>query len=352
MINNRLPSGSFLPSGLLDLDTDEQTAFNSTFNNMSLKMGLVKEAYEIDDENNISKIAVEYDVLVNEQREQTAPTPITYKNCIHKDAFGGLADFFEFRLRKQDKVEKREKDGDKIGRLQDGSIVLLLCLNGFNENAIILGGAQHPKRKSKLTKDAGHAMFGEFNGLGLTIDKDGALTLSFKGATDHAGEPLDAAVGGSYITIKKDGSIEINDGKKERVLFDKTAEKTELEAGKDMSITSGKKLDVTVGDTATFKVAKDLFAEATGSCSLKMKDLKVESQGPANVKASALDVQIDGIVKLKGSQITLDGMTFVGGAGGSPALILSTMFLGTGNMGAPVISQAIGPFSSKVFISS
>ena len=100
------------------------------------------------------------------------------------------------------------------------------------------------------------------------------------------------------------------------------------------------------------KVAKSLVMEAQGSASLNVKDLKVESQGPANVKAAALDVQVEGMAKIKGSQITLDGMTFVGGAGGSPALVLSTMFLGTGNLGAPVISQAIGPFSSKVFIAT
>jgi uncharacterized protein (DUF2345 family) len=125
-----------------------------------------------------------------------------------------------------------------------------------------------------------------------------------------------------------------------------------MESGKDMSIKSGKKLAVDVGDAMSLKVAKDLVAEAQGSCSLKVKDLKIDSGGPANVKAAALDVQIEGIVKIKGAQITLDGMTFVGGPGGTPALILSTMFLGTGNLGAPVISQAIGPFSSKVFISS
>src|SRR5690606_34649036 len=207
---------------------------------------------------NINKIVPEYDVIVIEQRGDSGPTPITYKNCVVMDLFGGIADFFEYRLRKQDKVEKKEKDGDKIARFQDGAMVLLMCLNGFNENAIIIGGAKHPKRKTLLTKDAGHALAAEFNGLGVGIDKDGAFTISFQGATDNSGKAKDSKVGGSFIKIKKDGSIEVSDGKKERVSFDKTNESTELQSGKDMRVDSGKKLDVTVGDAMGVKVTKSL----------------------------------------------------------------------------------------------
>src|SRR5690606_34449793 len=119
-MKNRLPSGSFLPSGLLQMDDERLVGFNSTFNNVSLKMGLVKEVYETDDKSNINKIVPEYDVIVTEQRGDAGPTPITYKNCVVMDLFGGIADFFEYRLRKQDKVEKKERDGDKIARFQDG----------------------------------------------------------------------------------------------------------------------------------------------------------------------------------------------------------------------------------------
>lgn len=351
-MKHRLPSGSILPSGLLEMDDDKMVAFNSTFNNFSLKVGIVKESYDTDSANNITKETVEYDVLVFEQREQSAQTPVTYKNCTHLDMFGGLADFMEFRVRKQDKVEKREKDGDKIARYQDGSVVLLLCLNGNNENAIIVGGMKHPKRKSKLTKDAGHAMIAEFNGMGIEVDKDGALTVSFKGATDNAGKAKDSKVGGSFIKIKKDGSVEVSDGKKERIAFDKTKETTVIQSGKETGINVGTQLDVVVGAAMNVKVAKAMLIDAQGSATIKVKDLKVDSKGPADIKASALMVKISGIANIKASQITLDGMTFVGGAGGTPALTLQTQFLGIGNLGIPVISQAIGPFSSKVFISS
>jgi hypothetical protein len=351
-VKNRLPSGSYLPSGLLEMDDEEQTAFNSTFNNMSLKMGIVKEAYEMDDANNVSRIATEYDVLVLEQRGQTAPTPIMYKNCVIMDMFGGIADFFEWRLRNQTKAEKREKDGDKIGRFQDGAIVFLICLNGFNENAIIVGGAKHPKRKSGLTKEAGHALMGEFNGLGIGVDKDGALTVSFKGATEHDGRPADSKVGGSFIKIKKDGSLEISDGNKDRLAIDKTKESTVLQSGKDMGINAGNQLDVVVGAAMKVSVAKNLLIEAQGSATMKVKDLGVEVQGPTKFKTASLDVQVDGMVRLRGSQIVLDGMTFLGGMGGTPALTINSMWIATGNLGAPIVISGppISGLSSKVFI--
>lgn len=353
-MNNRLPSGSFLPSGLLGLDQEQDllTAFNSTFNNSTLKAGIITEAYEIDDDNNLSKACIEYDVLVSEQRDQSAPTPITYKNCVMMDMFGGFSDFIEYRLRKQKNIEKREKDGAKISRLQDGSAVLILCLNGFNENGIIVGGLKHPKRKSKLTKDAGHALMMEFNGLGLTVDKDGALTVSFAGATDHAGKPLDSKVSGSFVKIKKDGSVEVSDGKKEVLALDKTKETTTLTSGKEMTLDSGKAMTVNVGDTMTVKTAKDLILAAQGSANFKMKDLRLESEGPLNIKGASLEMNIDGVSKIKASQITLDGMTFLGGAGGSPALTMNSMWIATGTLGIPIVISGppISGLSSKVFI--
>jgi hypothetical protein len=38
------------------------------------------------------------------------------------------------------------------------------------------------------------------------------------------------------------------------------------------------------------------------------------------------------------------------GSGGTPAIIGTTQFIGIGNAGAPVVSSAMGPFSSVVTI--
>jgi len=347
---NRLPSGSILPSGLLQVDQETMVAHNTTFNNTSLKMGIITTVYEIDDANNVSKLVPEYDVMVIEKRGESAPTPITYKNCPTVEMFGGIGDFLEFRYRTQSKAEKKEKDGAKIARYQDGAVVLILCLNGFNETGIIIGGAKHPKRKTKLKKDSGHTLVAEFNGLGLEVDKEGALTISFKGKTDSEGKPLDAKVGGSFIKIKKNGSIEMSDGKKERIAFDKEAESTDLQSGKAMKIDAGKTLDINVGDSAKINIKKTLLLQSQGSATLKFKDLKAEFQGPAMIQGPSIDMKIQGMTMITSPQITLVGSIFLGAAGGAPAPTGQTMYLGTGNLGAPVISQAIGPFSNTVFL--
>ena len=345
-----LPSGSVLPSGLLEEETNHYAVFNSRYNNFSLKVGIVKEIYEIDDKNNASKETTEYDILVFEQNGDSAQTPIMYKNCITMDFFGGVTDFFEYKLRKQTKAEKKEKHGDKTPGMQNGSLVLLLCLNGFNENPVIVGGLRHPKRKTKLTKDAGHSLYGEFNGLSFSIDKDGAMSIGFKGATDNDGKPLDEKAGGAFLKIKKDGTVEINDGKKEKIILNKTDESLEAHSGKDMTLEAGKKVSVSAGGDMSIKSAKQLLIEAQGSANMKVKDLKIDSQGPVSLKGASLEANFSGMVKVKGSMITLDGNVFVGGAAGTPALVATTMFLGVGNLGIPVVSTAMGPYSSKVFI--
>jgi len=57
-------------------------------------------------------------------------------------------------------------------------------------------------------------------------------------------------------------------------------------------------------------------------------------------------------VTVKGTSVTIDGTMINLGKGGTPAVTMTTQFLGTGNLGIPVISVAVGPFSSSVFIAS
>jgi|WetSurMetagenome_2_1015567.scaffolds.fasta_scaffold24707_5 hypothetical protein len=348
---SKLPSGSFLPSSLLSLDTSSMMEnFNSSFKNYALKVGFIQDLYEIDDKQNINKAVLEYKVVVLEQKEDGAQTPIIYDHCLHMDLFGSQADYFEMRLRKQDKVEKKDKSGDKIAKYQDGAMVLLLCVNGVSESALIIGGIKHPKRKSGLTKDKALAMNAEFNGINYSIDKDGALKILFKGPTDNTGKPTNKDVGGSYLTIDKEGSFEWGDGKKEKIRLDKKAKTISIVCEKDFSITTEAKLTLTAKEDVTISTKKKMLLEAQGGATLKVKELTIEADGPTKIKTKAFDLKADGAVMIKGQNITLDGQLINLGQGGQPAVTMSTQILGVGNLGIPVISSFIGPFSSKVFI--
>jgi len=352
MINNSdLPGGSVLNSSLLSLeDTEQISAFNSTYKNFQLKSGIVTQVYDDDDERNISKLGPEYDVLVIEQNENRDISAIQYKNCATMDMFGNVADFFEFRYRKQ---TKQEGDDGRDPRKQNGAIVLMLCLDGASEKGIIVGALRHPSRKEELTKDKGLHLHGEYNGLNIQVDKDGAFKIEFKGPRDNDGNYTNEEAGGSYLEIDKDGQIDLNTGNEDYVRIDKKNKDVLLRAGNNVGVTAEKDVSIDSGSNLQVKAAKDCKMSIEGKANVNVKSsLDFSTDGALTVKAASVKVTSDGNYQLMAGRIILDGTTFAGGAGGTPAVTLNTQVIGTGNLGAPTVGSMMGPFSSKVFISS
>jgi hypothetical protein len=92
-----------------------------------------------------------------------------------------------------------------------------------------------------------------------------------------------------------------------------------------------------------------LILEAQGSASMKAKSLDISGESKIDLKSQMVSIAGDTQVKVKATQITLEGQVFLGGPGGQPLVIPTTQFMGVGNMGAPVVSTAIGPFATKAF---
>lgn len=355
----RLKNGTVLPYGLLSLDAyKHNSGFNKSYANYCLRLGIVKKSYPVDAKENVLKKTTEYDVVVVEQDENRAITPITYKNCIVLDSFGGVGDFFEKSLRSQSKLKNKSKGNDFNN--QDGASVLLLCLNGSSERGIIIGGFQHTERKTKLT-GKGPQMFGSFNGVDIQVETDGSCRLTFNGATDSEGKPLDKEQGVTTVDIEKDGTIQFkNKGVTHRLQKDgkvvlAAEDAVTITNKKDFTIASEdkdskKKVTAKASDGKLSIDAVSLAIKASGSATMDFGSLKIGSEGEALVKAQTVNVEAGSMVKVKATNITLDGMVALGGAGGMPAVTMQTQFLGPGNLGAPVISQAIGPFSTKVTI--
>jgi len=353
-MKNKLPNGAIMPHGLM-ANTERASrlaAFNRNNNNFPLRAGIVIKSYSVDDKGNVGKFTTEYDVLVMEQDSNKAIVPLMYKNCISLDGLGSAADFFEKRFREQKK--KKSKSIVSDFKDQDGAIVALLCLDGSSDKGIIIGGFQHPNRKTKL-KGKGRILEGEFNGISVSIADDGSANLSFKGATDNEGKPEDAEAGTTTIDIEKDGTLQFkNKGVTQRM---EKSGKLLISAEDAANISVKKDMTLSVEEKASFEVKKDfslkaekMVFEAQGSTSFKMQELKVEAQNEMKLKGQMITLEASSLAKVKSTQITLDGTVFLGGAGGTPAPTLSTQYIGVGNLGAPVVSQAVGPFSTKVFL--
>ncbi len=351
------PNDPVLPSSLLSVaDQDYYSTFNYSFNNFSLKVGLVKKTYDTDHKENENKKMPEYDVLVFEQHEDQGVASTTYPHCIFLDTFGGLGDFFEFKKRSPTDEQLLDPANS------DGATVLMLCVDGISEKGLIIGAIPHPNRKSTLTKEAGNHLEGQFNGLNWQINDDGALTITFKSGTDNKGVPKDEKAGGANWKIEKDGSIELSDGDAENVRLDKTAKTLTANAENDISITSAKKnVSVTAGAAVNITAKKDLIAAAQGKAAFSAsKTFDIIAKGAMKIEGKELKFDSKSMIEMKASsKISLDASAMlelkapiVKIAGGTQPTLKAyeLVVLGTGNLGIPVISTVIAGFSTKVLI--
>lgn len=350
-MSNIMENGAVLPNGLLGVsDANMMGGFNKTYRNSALRVGIVIASYPVKDDKNRSKLTTEYDVLVVEQNEDKGTTTLLYRNCMSSEGLGSIADFFEKALRPK---KKKTTKGDSVNlKGQDGAIVLLLCLDSMSDKGIIISSLTHPDRKTTLV-DEGPRLEGEYNGLNIKVEKDGSATLTFRGATDNEGKVLDKEQGNTVIGIEKDGSFQI----KHKTITQRLDKKGQasLTADEDISNTTKKNFNVTATENISMKATKnfaleckELVAKATGAANLACQKLAIKSESDIMIKGSEFKVEAEALAKIKATQITMDGLTSLGGEGGQPVLILTSIIFGTGNLGAPVISQAItGAF--KVF---
>lgn len=364
-----------LPSSLLSKRDEKQSSFsNRLFNNNGLKMGVVLEVLDLEHEENKSDTVVEYHVMAIEQEASFGINSTIYKNCVAVDSFGGIADFFQFTRRAPLDKETVKKDADINN--QEGTIVLMLCLDGNAEKAIIIGQLPNPSRKINLDKEKEHHAEGEFNGLRYSVDKDGAFTITFKGATDEDGIPATPASAGSQIKIEADGSLELNDAPidaelaggnrkdaeageageggdeivNEKIRIDRTAMQIIMEAQSDITVNTGANLAITAKENTNITCV-DLVLMCEGKVEITSDAaVKIEATAALEMKGASVTIESDADMTMKASMFTIDAPLIALGQGGTPAVTLMTKFMGVGFAGVPVVSSAIGPFSVAVTI--
>lgn len=349
---NFLDNGGILPFGLFAVDKDALSrGFNRTYRNTALRMGIVMNIYPVGDAKNVSNLTNEYDVIVNEQDESGGFAPITYRNCISTDGMGSMADFFEKALRKQTKDSITGNVANTQG--QDGAIVIILCLDGMSEKGVIIGGMNHPNRKTTLS-DTPH-LEGEYNGNHIEIDDDGSVTFTFKGATDNSGVVTDSTQGNTTVGVEKDGSYQVqNKGVTQRLEKGGVASINAKDTVNVMAtnsinvIATNKDINLTASSGNMNLTAQQLAVQISGSAGFACQSGTVTAEQTLDIKANQLNLQAEGLAKIVAPIITIQGIVNLGGNGGLPVLTLGTTMFGVGNLGAPVLSRAISGFSTKV----
>lgn len=349
-MENFLNNGGVLPFGVLGNPSNDMEGFNKTYKNTSLKVGVIVACYPKDHEKNRTKLTTEYDVIAIEQLEDKGTTAITYRNCLSASSLGSIADFFDATLR-QRKNKKYKGDAPRLNQ-QNGSVVLLLCLDSVSEKAMIIGGFPHPDRETTLEDDQPH-LEGQYNGVNIKVESDGSTSLTFKGAMDENGDLLDESQGPTTLKIEKDGSYQV-DHKTITQRLDKNG-KADLTTDDDISNTTKKNFNVTATENVNLTSTKnttmsmaDFAIKASGTATWGMSKLGIKVDSDIKIEGSQFQVEAASMARIKSAQITLDGLVALGGDGGQPVLLLSTLMLGTGNLGIPVLSMAIVGYATKV----
>ena len=309
-MTNFLDNGSVLPHGLLGISAKSSVgAFNKTYKNTSLRMGIITAIYPFDDDNNHSGLTTEYDVVVFEQNEDRGATTQLYKNCMAAEGLGSIADFLEMNRRP---LLEKTSSGQGINTTgQDGAIVLLLCMDGNSDKGVIVGSITHPDRPTNLMSNKPY-LEGEYNGLNVVINNDGSTTLTFKGATDNKGVPIDSTQATTTVKIEKDGTFQINN-ETVTLRLDRTVGTATLKAKTNVDVTVDEG-DITATATKgniTCTAKGNITASAEGNLAATAKG-NITADAEGNLVATAKgDITMDG----SGGKLKLSGAKVAIGAG-------------------------------------
>jgi phage baseplate assembly protein gpV len=167
--------------------------------NVKLRFGEVKREILPNSKESYSKLYREYEVLV-QHYEGGSATHRMYHHCMVLNSLCGLGDHSDMALRTSDKPDFH---------LGNGSRVFLLCVEGNDARAIIIGGPQ--QRLDDSPKGLHKEL--EYNGVNLQINDDGSWTLVNKGKTNSDGsmsDKADSEGAGTTVKVESNGNFIVN----------------------------------------------------------------------------------------------------------------------------------------------
>ena len=325
------------------LDQNQYSALNKT--NSSLKTGQIIKVTKRTEKNDL--------VYIVEVFVSGIKIPIA---CTRMFRFGGIYNYEEYTYR------PFNGSPEDTGTISDetykpGDVVIVAFLDGDSREGVILGGLTHPGRKNQI-KDDTIVYASEFNGLETKINIDGEYRVTFKGQPtnleslsnaptgDELEEPVyDMEVGSSYYEFDKTGSFKVTDNATEKPItihIDKPGGILSLLIGETSAIFDKNSDTITVKNKVT-----DISSET--SLSIKTKDMNVDASSSINAKSAKINTEgqlsqkgntkIDGNTEISGN-FKNDGTALIAG-GANPLVYDIILTIGTGNLGAPVISNHI-----------
>ncbi len=301
--------------------------------------------------------------------------PVT---CQRTSRFGGVYNYEEITLRD---FTPGNSTGSSAHAIQPGDHVIVAYANGDSREGFIIGYLNHSGRKESIkhprnpspgspaTSFINREGFGviyasEFNGLEQIINKAGEYRVTFRGLQTNisklksppSGPPIappayDVEVGSSFFEFDKTGSYNLTDAATEKpqsIFIDKPNGKIVITSGAT-SLTIDKN-----AESYTIVNKKTTF-NTTETWDLNTKTTNIKSSSKVNIESAAINskgkwtqkgnMDITGDINQIGNTDIIGDFSTLGKvdlAGGENALIHDIVLtIGTGNLGAPVISSHI-----------
>lgn len=275
--------------------------------------------------------------------------------CVPMVKFGGIYNFEETTYRPYT-PDNKAPTGGRFS-LKAGDMVVVGFLGGDSKEGVILGSLRHPGRAETLVHEKDNiAYISVFNGIETKINNDGEFTQTFKGQPKNLaklksppnGQPIakpeyDEKIGTSFYKWDKTGSFTLSDNAQEKPItlkIDKPAGIFTLAVG-ETNIKIEK-----ASDTITIKNKVTTWNTET-SFSMTTKATKIDSSDSVSVTSNKIDtkgkwsqtgdMKITGKVEISGDLKNQGQALLAGGA--NPLIYDIILIMGTGNLGAPVISQ-------------
>ena len=235
---------------------------------------------------------------------------------------------------------------DDQGFFKNGSIVLILCLNGSPDanQAIILGGLQNPNQSVYSAEDGQFYDF-NFNGIKYNINKDGELSIQFNSVIDGDGNQANPDAAGTTLKFDKDGGFTVSDNENQSVSLsrkDKTItisngdESIVVDKGnKIISVNSSQDIKTSSQQSTDISAKQDVNVSASSNLSLQAdQNLSINSGQNINAQAgqnwqiqagSNVTVSSQGTVVIQSPTVVIQGETTLIGASPSAPVALAAV---------------------------
>lgn len=263
--------------------------------------GQVQKVIYPDEADSVSKIYLEYDVLV-----EMGSGVSLFKGVPALSALGGSNDYSEMVFEPAEAASTGKNEMSNTFQNRNGSIVAIAFWNNNFQRPVIIGAYTHPK-KARRSKADGISYIQVFRGLKTEINKDGEWSITYQSPYGPDGKLKAEATGPSFIKLNKKGGMEISLKKGTiKQTHDVDAEKTTFEYKSGLKIEFDGK-----SDTVTQKTKGGATVKLDGSDTIDLKvgsaEIKIDgASGKINLKAGGTEINIDsamGKIELKGDLV-------------------------------------------------